>query len=382
MKIKLLSLLLMFSGPAFAENVSRDLVYSVNCDSNNEQVTISFVGDILVHDMLYRTVLAESQHFSQIWRRTDSLIQKADYSVGNLEGPSAMGIDRDGKDHGDVGFVYDRTVYSGTDFSFNYHPRILSDLKKSGYDLLTTANNHALDRRSIGIDKTLDAAKQAGLITVGTRSSSERNGAFYKIVDIKNLKVAFLGCTEMTNGKADTKDQILYCYSGQILKIIEEVTSRSDVDALIVMPHWGVEYAPVPEEQQRNFAQKYLEAGALAVIGSHPHVLQPWQKYVTKDGRETLIAYSLGNFVAGQAGIPRKTGVVVYLGLSQEGSKKAKIFGVAYNPTYRRSAELYPVSSTDPVEILNYVTPLFGSKGRIEPKSDLMPFLCSQKIGQ
>ncbi|MBV2167512.1 MAG: CapA family protein, partial [Bdellovibrio sp.] len=131
----------------------------------------------------------------------------------------------------------------------------------------------------------------------------------------------------------------------------------------------------------KAFAKQYLEAGASIVMGSHPHVLQPWQKYVTQDGRETLIGYSLGNFVAGQYGLARKAGVVAYVGLSKEGSQKAKIFGVGYTPTYREGNEVFPIGGRDSRSVLNHVAALFGSKRRIEPTGALLETLCAKVSG-
>ncbi|WII73845.1 CapA family protein [Bdellovibrio sp. 22V] len=356
---------------------SKDLQFSSMCDSQNDVVTLSFVGDILIHKMLYDAVVRESQQFSQIWNATDYLMKKSHFSVANLEGASALGIDKNGKDHGDIGFVNDGVVYSGTGFSFNYHPRILTNLKNSGYDLLTLANNHSLDRRSIGIDKTIQAARQAGLLTVGTRIAAERNATFYKIVTIRQTRVAFLGCTEMTNGHVDSNEQILYCFnSGVILPMIRELASRSDVDAVVVLPHWGVEYTHTPSSAQKEFARKYLEAGALAVIGSHPHVLQPWEKYVTRDGRETIVIYSLGNFVAGQKDLSRRTGVVAYLGLHKTGNARARLVGAGYTPTYRTGTKLAPISSSGPADVLKHTAQMYGTKGRVEPNQDLISTFC------
>ncbi|MGZ3787752.1 MAG: CapA family protein [Bacteriovorax sp.] len=358
----------------------RDLTYSTPCDSKNNQIALSFVGDILIHKALYEVVDQETKHFSQIWNKTDKLISKADFSAANLEGPAALGIDQYGKDHGDIGFVYDGYVYSGTNFLFNYHPRILSDLRSSGYDLITTANNHALDRTSLGIDKTITAAQAVGLFTVGTRQSNDTSGAFYKIASINSLRVAFLGCTEMTNDFNDTKDQILFCFKNpsRILGIIKELSLRNDVDAIVVMPHWGTEYSPTPNEEQKAFARKYIDAGATMVIGSHPHVLQPWEKYVASDGREALILYSLGNFVAGQAGLARKTGTVAYIGLSKQGNQRAKIFGVGYTPTFRNGASLFPIGSSDSKSVIDHVASMFGSRARVEPDGHLMTVMCSK----
>ncbi|MGZ3773596.1 MAG: CapA family protein [Pseudobdellovibrionaceae bacterium] len=355
---------------------SLDLSYSASCDSPAGVVTFSFVGDILIHQLLYRDVVNGTQHFSQLWKRTEVLFNKADFSEGNLEGTAALGVNTDGKDVGDIGFVYDGDVYSGTNFLFNYHPRILSDLKSSGFDLLTLANNHALDRHSLGIDKTIAAARQVGLVTVGTRMSQDREGDFYQIHTIKNMRIAFLGCTEMTNLRPDQKNQILYCYNDETIKLIRGLSARSDVDATIVLTHWGDEYVPVPNRLQQTYARAYLDAGATAVIGSHPHVLQPWEKYITKDGRETFIAYSLGNFVAAQAGLNRKAGAVIYIGLAKDGNQKAKITGVAYTPTYRDAFEVYPVGNNGFNDVLKYVTQFFGQRGRIAPQDSILPALC------
>ena len=374
MKFNLFFLVFFFSHNIYCN----DLKFSTACNANNSHSTLSFVGDILIHKALYEVVAKETKHFTQIWQKTNTLIQKADFSVGNLEGPAAMGIDGNGRDHGDIGFIYDGEVYSGTNFLFNYHPRILSDLKDSGYDLLTSANNHAVDRYSIGIDKTITAAQNIGLPTVGTRLSSNHNGDFYKIGNINKIRVAFLGCTEMTNGNNDSDDQVLTCYKNEtrILTIIKNLSLRSDIDAVIVLPHWGIEYSQTPESSQKDFARKYIDAGAIAVVGSHPHVLQSWEKYISKDGRESLIIYSLGNFVAGQSGIERKTGTVAYLGLSKSGNQKSRIFGVGYTPTYRINAELKPIGKGDSVDVLNYAASKYGTKARVEPMEKLLSVMC------
>lgn len=363
---------------ALTAHAGPDLTYSTSCDSRNQIATLSFVGDILIHDMLYKSVVSGSKDFSQIWRRTNGLMQKADFSVGNLEGPAALGIDKMGRDHGDVGFTYDLNIYSGTNMVFNFHPRILSDLQKSGYDLLTLANNHSLDRHAIGVDRTIQAARNIGLPVVGTRVAEERNAEFHRILNIRNVRVAFLGCTEMTNGRIDHKDQVLSCYNAErILSIIKSLAAHSDVDAVIVLPHWGVEYSHTPDSKQKSFARKFLDAGATAVIGSHPHVLQPWEKYVTADGRETLVVYSLGNFVAFQKDVQRKTGTVAYIGLSKEGNQKAKIFGVGYTPTYRDGYEVYPVGSGSFKNALNHAAQMYGTRARVEPTTSLVPALCA-----
>lgn len=374
-----LSLVLVFLliTPVFASAAASDIQFQTECQDTSERISLSFVGDILVHEALYRAVVKGTQSFSQIWRRTDSLMTKADFSVGNLEGPAALGVDKRGKDHGDVGFIYDEVVYSGSNFSFNYHPRILSDLYNSGYDLLTVANNHSLDRGWLGIDKTIKAAKEVGISTVGIRRSEDRQGNFHKIISIGGFRVAFLGCTESSNGHSDNKEQVLFCYKNpdKMVQLIKSITENSSVDALVLLPHWGREYQHSPDSRQKSFAHRYLEAGVTAIIGSHPHVLQPWEKYITKDGRETLVAYSLGNFVAGQAGLARKTGLVVYLGLARS-QGRVKVFGASYTPTYRDGTELYPVTTRK--DVFEHVASMYGTERRLPADGDLMNHLCKK----
>ena len=109
-------------------------------------------------------------------------------------------------------------------------------------------------------------------------------------------------------------------------------------------PHWGEEYKSKPTKKQKSLAKSWLDAGALAVLGTHPHVVQHWKKYTTKDGRETLIVYSLGNFVSNQGPpngqghkfSPKQATPIVYLGLSFN-NKNAWINGVRYVPAYMRN---------------------------------------------
>ncbi|WP_413575837.1 CapA family protein [Bdellovibrio sp. HCB290] len=364
----------IFPSIGFAQG--RDLNFSGKCESNLPFAAISFVGDVLIHKMLYQAVVRETKDFSQIWRAVNPLFAKAHYSVANLEGPAAMGIDAQGRDWGDVGFIYDDRVYSGTNFLFNYHPRILDNLKNSGIDLLTLANNHSLDRGSVGIDRTLTAARNSGMPTIGVRHSQERNAGYAKVISIRGINVAFVGCTESTNGRSDSKGQVLNCFKPETVSLIKTLSNRSDVDAVIVYPHWGEEYKQTPNSRQVDGAKRFLDAGATAVIGSHPHVLQPWDKYVTKDGRETFIVYSLGNFVAGQKDVERRASAVMYLGLTKNDQGKTLISGVAYTPTVRNGTKIQPVGSGGDRAVLSYLSRHYGSQRFLDVSESLGLKLC------
>ena len=351
-------LVLLFALSALAK--IDEITFSGPRTPASSTIKVSFVGDILIHDALYQKVLdSKSQDFSQIWPEIIPLFQKADFSYGNLEGPTALGIDKNLKDRGDVGFTYDKVVYSGTDFVFNYHPRLIDDLKKSGIDIVSTSNNHSFDRGSLGIDKTIDALQQKQMYFVGTRKANTTT-PFYTITPIQNFKIAWIACTEALNGFKDKYSQILRCYEQdeEIVKLIKSLKDDKSIDLIIVNPHWGIEYKETPHQNQKLHAEMFLEAGATAVIGSHPHVLQPVAKYKTRDGRETFIAYSLGNFAAYQRDIERKASAVIYLDFSKDNAGQSWISGYSYEPTYRTGTEVF--HARNKAEVVKHVEKFLG----------------------
>ncbi len=333
-------------------------------------VRISFTGDLLVHHELYVRVAEHPKNdFTILWKKTIPLFNQADFSYANLEGPTALGIDTLKKNQGDVGFLYkkdmtkeDNVVYSGTHFLFNFHPKIIDDLKRSGIDIVSTANNHAFDRGSIGIDKTIDQMNKRNFNFFGTRKRKSKD-VFYKITPIKNLNIAWVACTEALNGFKDRYSQVLLCFDQkqEVLDIIKKLKSRPDVDAIIVTPHWGVEYKHEPTALQKSVGKEFLEQGALIVIGNHPHVLQPVEKYITADGRETFIAYSLGNFVAYQRDIDRKASAIVYLDLAKDPTTgKTILTRYSYEPTTRYRKDIFPARHLKDVvdHVQQYLGPL------------------------
>lgn len=329
---------------------------------SSETIRISFIGDILIHDALYQKVIdSKSKDFSQLWPKIIPFFEKADYSYGNLEGPVALGINSSVKDVGDVGFTYDKVVYSGTNFLFNYHPKLLEDLLKSGIDIVSTANNHTFDRGSLGIDRTIDAMNEKKMTYVGTRKAKTQD-PLYTLTTIKNFQIAWISCSEALNGFKDKNSQIFLCYdqAQQISDLIAELKKRKDIDAIIVAPHWGAEYNHNPTSSQKKHAQMFLEAGASAIMGSHPHVLQPVQKYTTKDGRETFISYSLGNFAAYQKDIDRKASAVIYLDFSKDTEGKVWISNYTYEPVLRTGPEIFPARTNKEAvkHIEQYLGPL------------------------
>jgi hypothetical protein len=102
---------------------------------------------------------------------------------------------------------------------------------------------------------------------------------------------------------------------------------------VIVTPHWGHEDSHQPLASDRTWARQIIEAGAAAVVGAHPHVLQPWEKVTTPEGHEGLVIYSLGNFISNQRTLAQRTGVIALIELARR-SSKASVSAAGFVPTW------------------------------------------------
>jgi hypothetical protein len=318
-------------GPSLARGPVK---FSRACEAG-DRLVVAAVGDVLLHGALQKQAVASSLRFRSLWRDVEDLLGAADVTYANLEGPTASGVTAAGASVTDPGFVFDEVVYSSYP-QFNYHPYLVADLLASGVDVVSTANNHSLDRRSLGVDRTVAALEAAGLPFTGTRRKGDDESPWHALTRTHGFTLAWLACTYATNGIPDPYDQVLDCFAdtAALEAMVRELAQRPDVDAVIVTPHWGVEYSANPEWDQVRLARRLLDAGATAVIGSHPHVTQPWEKHVTSDGRETFALYSLGNFVSGQTSLARKSTLLLYLGLTRGADGRTFVAGVRYLPLY------------------------------------------------
>lgn len=318
--------------PAQAET----LYFEGACQSG-DRLTVAAVGDLLFHKKLQAQAYSKNSSFKRFFTPVQKVLKGADLAYGNLEGPAAAGVGPGGravKDPGKrLGEVYGAPLKS---LAFNYHPSVASDLRQSGFDVLSTANNHSMDRGALGADRTIDTMRKAGMPFTGSRKRGEAPKPWHVRTKAKGFTVAWIGCSYSTNGIPDPKKQILHCYkqAPEILAEIKQLHENPDVDAVFLAPHWGIENRHRPGDQQRNLARDAIEAGATAVFGAHPHVLQPWEKFVTKGKREGLIVYSAGNFISNQRQTAERTGIMAIVELVRMEGGGTKIAAAGYIPTW------------------------------------------------
>lgn len=190
-------------------------------------------------------------------------------------------------------------------FNFRADPALVAALESGGVDVVSLANNHLMDYGEVGLVDTLSTLDTAHIAHFGAGRSlaAAREPA---IVTVKGTRFAFLGyfflgdrnieppeviATEATPGVAGHHSDL-----AQIKAWVREDIAAAKARADVVIPffHWGREGKSQPEPYQVELAHTAVEAGASAVLGSHPHVLQGLETY-----RGVPIAYSLGNFVFG-----------------------------------------------------------------------------------
>jgi poly-gamma-glutamate synthesis protein (capsule biosynthesis protein) len=358
------------------------ITFSDECAAG-DRIVIAAVGDVLVHTALQKQAVRHKARFRSLWAHVAAPLAAADITYGNLEGPSAPGVTREGKVLKDPGLVFDDIVYTGYP-RFNYHPSLLLDLAADGFDVVSTANNHGSDRGGQGVDLTIASVQAAGIVSAGTRlSTAAPNDPWHAITEANGIRVAWLACTKHINGMHDT-GQVLPCYAAfgedstdtnpVVIQVIKDLAADPSIDAIIVTPHFGKSSHTKPNEGQVAFAHNVLDAGALAVIGSHVHNLQPWELYKTPDGREAFVMYSMGNFVSTMTGVGGHSTAILYLGLTRRASdKRVVIHGVRYLPLYMSSRDgahgVEPISELGKRirdEALPYVSAFIGPDNFID----------------
>lgn len=289
------------------------LAPDLNICAGSARLRIAAAGDVLLHSPLQRSGYAADTGPGALWAAAAPVFRAADIAYVNLEGPVAPGVTRARRVVTDPGQRFDNVVYTSYPM-FNYHPSVIDGLKRAGIDIVSTANNHSMDRGSIGADATIDALVARNLPFMGTiRRDAAR--AFVTYLPSAMGRTAWIACSYSTNGLADPGRQVLMCYDDreELLDLVAGEAARLDVAAVIVTPHWGNEYSHAANARQQDLGRALIAAGAAAVIGTHAHVVQPWEVVTTETGRKGLIVYGTGNFVSGQLNLPRRSSIMAWV---------------------------------------------------------------------
>lgn len=257
----------------------------------DEQITMVFVGDIMLDRKVKTMVEREADgDYRFSFLKIADYIRMADIAFGNLESIIS--------DKGSINLLKGAPWFRG-------HPDAIEGLTFAGFDVLSVANNHIYDYNTYypfyGYDRTamedsFERLHDAGIFYIGG-GFSEEEAHSPVVFDLDGTSIAYLGytCIGSKQWRArEDKSGISWLDSDSLIEDIPEAKKQADL--VIISMHFGTEYENVQNDEQEELAQLAIDKGAAIVIGHHPHVTQPVEKY--KNG---YIAFSLGNFVFDQS---------------------------------------------------------------------------------
>ena len=219
----------------------------------------------------------------------------------------------------DLAFYNQETVIGGKNLGLSNYPCFNSpdeiglDLVKIGFNMVNLSTNHTKDKGIAGIKYSANFwEKQENVYAVGSYTSKEKKEEA-KFKTVNGINYALLGYSTVTNGFTIKDSESYYWDLYDKEKVKNDIEKIKDkVDVIIVSMHWGTEYTHVPTQEEREIAKYLASLGVDIIIGHHPHVIQPIE-YVD----DTLVIYSLGNFISAQDGTAKRVGMMASLDINK-----------------------------------------------------------------
>jgi poly-gamma-glutamate capsule biosynthesis protein CapA/YwtB (metallophosphatase superfamily) len=296
-------------------------------------VRIALTGDIMGHLPLVQSMYQpENQRYDYFpaFLYIAPYFTSCDVVIGNLEvtlaGPPYTGY----------------PMFSSPD-------DLVTSLQKAGFNFLITANNHSYDKGKAGLVRTLNVLDSLQMLHTGTfRDTTERENTYPFIWEVKKgFRMAVLNYTYGTNG--------LTVYPPNVVNMIDTAIIRKELikaramnpDFILTTFHWGEEYQRKESSEQRRIAQFCADHGADAIVGGHPHVVQPmaWISPASDSVKKVPVFYSLGNFLSNQREPYRDGGLIGEILLVKK-NNTTHIHSIRYFPTWVYKKEKHPVSYT------------------------------------
>jgi fucose 4-O-acetylase-like acetyltransferase/lysophospholipase L1-like esterase len=274
-----------------------------------DAVSIAFVGDLILLQDQVRNAYSDSSNeyeFGSMFEYASKYLIEADLAIGIFEGPTA------GEEVGYSTSNYD----DGLPLYLNYPDSFARAVKDSGIDLVSTANNHLLDKGEEGALRTLDILDEVGLLHIGSyRNEAEKNSVM--IIEKEGLRIAFLAYTFGSNGYteeyflnenpsltsilADPSSRYFKEVKAKVLSDFQRIKDMENPpDMIAVLPHMGTQFLHATDTYQDTWNDIFIQAGADIILGDHAHAVQPieFRTATYGEGREKLaiIVNCPGNF--------------------------------------------------------------------------------------
>jgi len=306
-----------------------------------QSLKVIFAGDLMGHGPQHKAArTADSSYdYTPCFRFVEDYIKSADLAIVNLEvtlaGPPYTGYPQ-----------------------FSSPRELALAAKNAGFDIMTTANNHCMDRGKEGLERTLRVLDTLGIPHLGTYRDREQHDLEHPLMVERNgVRLALLCYTYGTNGIEVQQPNVVNFIDTLEMARDLRVAKEKGADFVITLIHWGIEYALKANAEQEQTARWLLERGCDAVIGGHPHVVQNFtlDANLHNDRYPEIVVYSMGNLVSNQRDVNCDGGIMIELDL-QKNFFDTRVVGCRYMPywvhrgTFDGLYQYYIVPSTDAVE--------------------------------
>ena len=304
---------IVFGAGVVGNALNKNATSSVSEYNGGKLVKGTVVGDMMLGRSI--TNKGSKNNYKNMFSGVSDLWKDSDYVAGNLECvllDNASDYEKNDKE-----------------IHINAETKTANVLKENGFTLVSLANNHLADFKAKGVVNTLDTLDKVGLKHVGAgRNLTE--AAEYDIQEINGVKIATIAVSDIIPKDFAARDSKAGILTTKTLKYYQAVKDASEkADLVIANIHWGVEYGMTETEAQQQLARNLINWGVDVVIGSHPHVLQPVEKY--GDG---IIFYSMGNFVFDQGWSRTKDSMVLNYYVDENGNCSFEITPIRIKDGY------------------------------------------------
>ncbi|KAA6450870.1 CapA family protein [Bacillus swezeyi] len=273
-------------------------------EKEDAKLTATFVGDIMMGRNVEKVTNLHGPE--SVFKNVKPYFNVSDFITGNFENP-----------------VTNESDYQQADKNIHLQTNreSVETLKKMNFNVLNFANNHAMDYGQNGLNDTLDKFSQENMDLVGAGKNLSDAKKHVSYQDVNGVKIATLGFTDTYTKNFTAKKNkggVLPLSPKIFIPMIAEASKKADL--VIVHVHWGQEYDNEPNDRQKDLAKAIADAGADIILGAHPHVLEPIEVY-----KDTVIFYSLGNFVFDQGWTRTRDSALVQYHLMNDGKGRFEV---------------------------------------------------------
>lgn len=335
-----------------------------------DELSLLMVGDVLVH-----TGVWQSGERADGTRSYDHLFAQVADDVAAA----------------DLALVGQETILGGDALGISGYPTFNSPQEigdaevAAGFDVALCGSNHALDKGMAGIEAALGYWRSAHpeVLVTGIADSQEAFDAL-PIVEREGHRIAVLNYTYGTNGIPLPQPWAVRQLDEAKIAADAAAVREAGAEAIVACPHWGVEYAAAPSDDQRRWAQVLADAGADAIIGGHPHVVQPFEVIESSEGRAVPVFWSVGNFTSTQPRKDTMVGAMAQVSLLFDGDGACEVTSCALTPlvTHRAAGTAFTTYRlADYTEELAAANQIRGMSGCGDFSFQWCVDFCAERLG-